>query len=115
MNRLPTTLVFCAFMPAMTFAQSTRSYPCTQGNLARRVDVVYLGSGDVPCEVRYYKEGQEPEVLWRASVESGYCEAQARDFVSKLQGFGWVCSDAGSAPAARGPGADDTADLAAGR
>jgi hypothetical protein len=80
--------------------------------------VVYAGATDVPCEVRYQKEGEEPQVLWRAGVESGYCEAQARDFILKLQGLGWTCTDAGSNPAASAPSprsGDDTAALGAAR
>jgi hypothetical protein len=93
-------VVLVACVPALAVAQSTRSYSCTNGNLTRRVEVAHVGAADVPCEVRYYKEGEEPQVLWRAEVDSGYCEAQARDFIVKLQGLGWTCSDAGSTPVA---------------
>jgi hypothetical protein len=111
-------VVLAACVPAVASAQNTRSYPCTNGGLTRRVEVAYLGTADVPCEVRYHKEGEDPVVLWRATVDSGYCEAQAQDFILKLQGLGWTCSDAGSAPAASAPPPareDDTAALAADR
>lgn len=117
------TLLFLAFMalvPAVAAAQSSRNYACTNGNLTRRVEVAYTGAGEVPCEVRYYKDseapGAAPQVLWSATNETGYCEAQARDFVAKLQGMGWTCSDEGtSAPATAAPARDDTSVLGAGR
>jgi hypothetical protein len=100
MKRPLVTLVLVSALPSPAAAQSVRTYTCTQGDLTRRVEVARLGAADVPCEVRYFKEGEtDPQVLWNAQAEAGYCEAQARDFVAKLQGFGWVCSDAGSAPA----------------
>ncbi len=101
------------WIPAVAAAQSSRSFPCTQGNLTRRVEVVYSSPAEVPCEVRYFKESESsPQVLWNATTQSGYCETQARGFVARLQAMGWVCSDSGTsqAPAAaQAPrAADDT-------
>jgi hypothetical protein len=108
-------------IPTVVAAQSNHGYPCTNGGLTRRVEVVYAGATDVPCEVRYFKEGEAtPQVLWSATTQAGYCEAQAREFVARLQGMGWVCSDSGTSQAAGpAPGAapragDDTAVLGAG-
>jgi hypothetical protein len=106
-------------LPALAAAQSSRSFPCTQGNLARRVEIAYSGSADVPCEVRYFKDGEStPQVLWSAAIQAGYCETQARDFVAKLQAMGWVCSDSGTsqapAPAQAPARGDDTEVLEAG-
>jgi hypothetical protein len=106
-------------IPTVAAAQSNHSYPCTNGGVTRRVEVAYSGATDVPCEVRYVKEGSAtPQVLWSASTQSGYCEAQAREFVAKLQGMGWVCSDSGTAQAPAAPAepraGDDTAVLGAG-
>jgi hypothetical protein len=122
MQQQLSVLVLAACLPAIAGAQSNRSYPCTNGNLTRRVEVAYTGAGEVPCEVRYHKDTEAPgmpEVLWSATNDAGYCEAQARDFVARLQALGWTCSDAGSsgAPQARAPAvrADDTAVLGAGR
>lgn len=115
MKRPLAMFLLAACASAAVVAQSTRSYPCTNGNQTRRIEVAYEGATDVPCEVRYHKEGEEPQVLWRAGVEPGYCEARARDFLVKLQGLGWTCTDAGSAPATTSPrsSADDTAALGA--
>jgi hypothetical protein len=106
-------------IPIVVAAQSNHTYSCTSGSLERRVEVAYSGATDVPCEVRYFKESEtSPQVLWSAATQSGYCEAQARDFVARLQGMGWVCSDSGTSPApsaAAPPSAgDDTEVLGAG-
>lgn len=98
-------------------AQDNHDYQCTMGPLSRRVEVAYTTAAAVPCEVRYYKEaaGQDAaQVLWSAQNKAGYCEQKAKDFVAKLQGLGWMCSDStstgGSAPSgtagAAGTGAD---------
>jgi hypothetical protein len=107
-------------IPVLAAAQSSRSFPCTQGSSARRVEIAYSSSAEVPCEVRYYKEGESsPQVLWSAATQSGYCEMQARDFVAKLQAMGWVCSDSGTSqapPAVQAaPRGDDTEVLEAAR
>jgi len=120
MNQRLVVLALAASIPAVTAAQSNRNYPCTNGNLTRRVEVAYTSSANVPCEVRYYKEtGDAPQVLWRAATQSGYCEAQARDFVAKLQGMGWTCSDSGTSTTpdsgAAPRAADDTNALSPGR
>ena len=117
MKRSLAILVLAALLPAAAIAQSTRTYECSSGALTRRLVVAYLGAGEVPCEVRYSKEGEETQVLWHAGIVSGYCEVQARDFIVKLQGLGWTCADIGSAPVAAAPvpPTDDTAALGAGR
>jgi hypothetical protein len=108
-------IALTVLIPAVAAAQSSRSYPCTQGSLTRRVEVAYSSSAEVPCEVRYFKESESsPQVLWSATTQSGYCEAQARDFVARLQGMGWVCSDSGTsdAPAAaQAPRAGDDTEV----
>ena len=73
-----------------------KSVTCTMATLERTVELRYETPGDaVPCEVRYAKptEGIDEQVLWRAEHESGYCEARFGEFVDKLRGFGWSCSE----------------------
>jgi hypothetical protein len=92
------TICFCQ----VAFADT--SYVCTNGGMERKVEVVYLGTEKVPCEVRYTKNGNT-EVLWTAQVEEGYCEAKAADFVGKQRGLGWVCE--ASMPAMSEPASTD--------
>jgi hypothetical protein len=112
------TAVLTAVVSTAAVGQSNRNYQCTMAGLARRVEVAYPGAAAVPCEVRYYKdsEGQNgPQVLWSAQNETGYCERQAEEFVAKLQGMGWTCTDAGTSGDAGGPAGNDPAVLGAGR
>ncbi len=98
----------------MAMAQDGPSYVCNNGDLQRRVQVIYEPGVTVPCEVHYYKDTEAPgesQVLWRALNEEGYCEAKAAEFASKLEGWGWDC-DEGTAPAPAPAEADDTDDLA---
>ena len=100
MKRQLTIVALAVSIPAVAAAQSNHSNTCTSGSLTRRVEVAYAGAADVPCEVRYLKDGAaSPQVLWSATTRSGYCESQARDFIAKLLGLGWVCSDSGAARA----------------
>jgi len=120
MQRPLVIAAFAASISTAVAAQSDQTFPCTNGGFTRRVEIAYAGAGDLPCEVRYFKEGDAtPYVLWCATTKSGYCEAQARDFVAKLEGIGWVCSDSGRAPAPSAAvtpraGDDDTDVLGAG-
>ena len=114
-----------AFSIALSFplgalAQSSDVFRCTMGSLTRRVEVARETDGPLPCEVRYYKDDEAPgapQVLWSASNEQGYCDAQAEGFLARLEGLGWQCSAGTRAdtpatePAAAEPPADDADDL----
>lgn len=76
-------------------ALADESYTCTYGPQERVITIVYLESGQqVPCEVRYEKEGAT-QTLWSANNEVGYCEEKARAFVEKQRGWGWRCNSTG--------------------
>ena len=107
MNRWPLTLCI-AMLSTTVVAQEPVRYACTSGTLTRFVEIRYETGVTVPCEVHYSKpdEGQtEPEVLWRALNEEGYCETRTTDFIERLRGLGWTCGDAATP-------ADDTETLA---
>jgi len=69
------------------------AWNCSSSDLVREVIIEYPEGGSVPCNVVYKKqtEGFEDQVLWSAEGEEGYCEEKARDFVAKLESWGWVC------------------------
>jgi len=101
--------LLAVFLTGLAMGQTAEEYRCLQGDLQRRVAILYETGVAVPCEVHYYKETEAPGerlVLWRALNESGYCEARVREFVEKLTSWGWSCS------AADGPASDDTDALA---
>lgn len=68
-------------------------YTCKQGKSERQILVVYQKEGsEVPCEVKYKKEGESEGVTkWSATTEKGYCEKKAEEFAEKLKGMGWDC------------------------
>lgn len=84
------TILFTICFSQVALADTT--YVCNQGDMERRIEVVYLSTGTVPCEVRYTKNGNT-EMLWSAQTEEGYCDARAVDFVEKQRGWGWECSE----------------------
>jgi hypothetical protein len=69
------------------------SWSCRQGNNVREVHVERTTANPVPCRVVYRKltEGVEDQVLWNAQFDAGYCDSKARDFISKLESYGWTC------------------------
>jgi hypothetical protein len=101
-----------ALLPALAGAQGGDNYRCVNGDLVRRVEIVYETGSAVPCVVHYYKETEAPgvpEVLWRADSQSGYCEGRTQAFVEQLRGWGWTCT-----AATAGSVSDDTDALSAG-
>ena len=66
---------------------------CKKATSFREIDIVYSNPGHkLPCEVTYQKsESSEITILWRAKNQPGYCEEQAKDFIDKFEGLGWIC------------------------
>ena len=96
---------FCpalAILPVAAIAQDQSSYLCSNGDLQRRVEILYETAVTIPCEVHYFKDTEAPgetQVLWRAVSEEGYCEEQAEAFVDQLTKWGWSCTAAPAMPA----------------
>jgi len=122
MKRFTLTILSAAVLPCLSLAQDSSNFQCTNGDLQRRVEIVYETGVTVPCEVHYYKDTEAPgerQVLWRALQQEGYCEAQTQQFVEQLGSWGWQCTQgaaADEAPEADMPlesgEADDTEALA---
>ena len=90
MNLKTLSIILLSFgLTGITLANET--FVCTHGDNERRIEVVYVGDGSVPCEVQYTKDG-EVQTLWSAQGEAGYCEQKAQAFVGKQQEWGWTCS-----------------------
>lgn len=108
--KLPMTAGLCLLLGAT--AVFADDYRCVQGELVRRIQIVYEPGMAVPCEVHYYKDTESPgahEVLWTAQNQSGYCEARTEELVAKLRSYGWTCDAAAAEPdAGDAPQADDT-------
>ena len=94
MNSKFWAVLLAAMLPGLSFAQGSPNYLCTHGELQRRVEVLYETGMTFPCEVHYFKDTEapgEPQVLWRAMNEAGYCERKTEEFITKLKGLGWRC------------------------
>jgi hypothetical protein len=85
--------LFCAL--TISSAADADAWNCSHTDLVREVLVEYPEGGTVPCNVVYKKamEGFTDQVLWSASNEQGYCEEKAREFVGKLESWGWDCAE----------------------
>ena len=83
----------------VTFNAYADSWNCSHDDLVREVIIQYPQGGSLPCDVVYKKqtEGFEDQVLWSAESQEGYCEDKAREFVAKLESWGWVCLETVSA------------------
>lgn len=82
---------FVLFVSLPVLAGQPQTTQCTRGDSVRLIEVVYPDGGELPCEVRYTREGEQ-QVLWRARNEAGYCEQKAADFVAKQRGWGYQCT-----------------------
>ena len=71
------------------------SWSCSHGNNVREVHVVQTTSSPAPCEVVYKKltEGFEDQTLWSATSDDSYCDEKAQGLVTKLESWGWVCTE----------------------
>jgi hypothetical protein len=77
---------------------------CTLGEMTRNIEVVYSDPGQaVPCEVLYDKSSEGTQSTpWRATNESGYCEAKAAELVARLEALGWDCAREATSGSATG-------------
>jgi hypothetical protein len=95
MKKFTLTILTAAALPGLSLAQDNNNFNCSNGDLQRRVEIVYETGVTVPCEVHYYKDTEAPgerQVLWRALQQEGYCEEQTRQFITQLASWGWDCT-----------------------
>jgi hypothetical protein len=98
-------------IPGLSQAQVASDYRCTMGDQERRVQIIYETGVHVPCEVHYTKDTAavaDPQVLWRALNQAGYCEEKTAAFIADLKSWGWNCVEADGGPEA--PVLEDTVD-----
>ena len=88
---LSIAVLLTAGMTSSAMAIESQQTMCVSGKSTRLIEVVYLGEGNLPCEVTYTKKNKEAKTLWRASNKAGYCEKKAYNLVEKLIRGGWAC------------------------
>ena len=111
MNKRLFLVFLTSLTPALLLAEGSDAYKCTYGDLQRRVEILRETGGQVPCEVHYHKDSEapgEPQVLWSATNEVGYCEKNAEALVAKLEGWGWDCGQDESQETPPDEAIDDT-------
>jgi hypothetical protein len=74
---------------------------CVRGDDAiRRVEIAAQSPGqNVPCEVVYWKDTEQPgvrSVLWSAQTDAAFCARKAEELVATLESGGWSCTAAGA-------------------
>jgi hypothetical protein len=113
MNDKNLLVFFFAMIPCISLGAEPQNFQCTNGDLQRRVEVVFDAGSDVSCEVNYYKDTEAPgkkQVLWRAVSEVDYCANHAEMFIAKLEGWGWICNPGGDSEARPSDDAESTED-----
>ena len=82
---------FCFLLFSLpVLAGQPQTTQCTSGDSVRLIEVVYPEGGELPCEVRYTRDGEQ-QVLWRARNEVGYCAQKAAEFIERQRGWGYQC------------------------
>lgn len=85
-------LILAGWLVAPVIAHAD-SWSCRLGNDVREVHIEQTTPAPVPCQVVYKKltEGVEDQVLWNAQHDAEYCDFKAREFIEKLESWGWIC------------------------
>ena len=99
-------VAFAVLTPVMVVLANTAAASetrCTRGDDAiRRVEIAVPDpNGDVPCEVVYWKDTEQPgvrSVLWNAQTDAAFCARKAEELVDTLKSAGWSCATAGEQP-----------------
>jgi hypothetical protein len=78
-------------------AAAASDYRCVRGDQAVRRVVVAAEDPvqNVPCEVVYWKDTEQPgvrSVLWSAETDAAFCARKAEELVATLQDGGWSCA-----------------------
>ena len=80
-------LVICWPPPA-----HAQDFTCRKDDASRRLYVVIENAAKgLPCEVMMQSPPAEPQRLWRAEFERGFCAERMRDAVERLTDNQWLC------------------------
>lgn len=77
--------------PDYSSSSAAEAFVCRSNESVRRLEARYPNPGaELPCEVVDTKTDQ-PQVLWRAEVERGFCRGKVQEIAAALKDSGWVC------------------------
>jgi len=88
-------LATCFAAPLLAVESNSTMVECQKSNVIRKVEVKRTSNGtSEACEVIYHKptEGQQPNTLWSADQQKGYCDQKAASFVQKQESWGFSCT-----------------------
>ncbi len=94
MLRLCSWIFIASIFGLLSLPIQSAATTCTQGQLSRQIEVVYVNPDlALPCEVLYDKRDEGSQrILWRAENSQGYCEEKAEQLIQKHRAWGWQCS-----------------------
>jgi hypothetical protein len=88
--------------PTAAMAQQSESFTCTLTDQVRKVERIYE-SGGAPCMVRYFRNDQPVQTVWRARESGSVCVDGARKMIQDFQAAGYSCTGPGGELVAASP------------
>jgi hypothetical protein len=92
-------LLCSTVLPMAAMAQQSESFTCTLTDQVRKVERIYEPGG-APCMVRYFRNDQPVQTLWRARESADVCVDGARKLMQDFTAAGHTCTGAGTEAAA---------------
>lgn len=84
--------IFAAILCLSAKTADAGNYLCHRDKATYWIKVDYeTPDADLPCSVYRWVLSGEPELLWRATREQGFCEAKAEEVKQRLVAYGWLC------------------------
>lgn len=88
--------------PTAAMAQQSESFTCTLTDQVRKVERIYEPGG-APCMVRYFRNDQPVQTVWRARESGSVCVDGARKMIQDFQAAGYSCTGPGGELIAMAP------------
>jgi hypothetical protein len=96
MKRLLLSAVLSMSCFGVALAGENQAYQCQRNDDMRSVSVEYSSmNGGQSCSVMYKKSTNSSDPakeLWHYQAHADQCDVQAKQFLTKLEGFGLSCS-----------------------
>ena len=89
-------------LPTAAMAEQIESFTCTQTDQVRRIERIFEPGG-APCSVRYHRNNQAPQTVWRAKESGSVCVEGVRKMIQDFRAAGYSCTGAPSNAAASEP------------
>lgn len=84
-------LLYALVQPMAAVAQQSETFTCKLTDQVRRIERIYE-SGGAPCMVRYVRNDQPVQTVWRARESGSVCVDGARKMIQDFQAAGYSCT-----------------------